>query len=150
MLLSSPVIGCVATDKFCAVTCSDATLHCFSVSDGSRLTTVIKLQGPATLLRAQDHFVAVVTTQGQINVWDVPKKKSVVKTSILHLVDQGKTIINLFILNLVHFNFGFFFRRSVYCYFVLYQRFRTASRLFFQWQELPLLNRYGVLVMIIY
>jgi len=88
VLLSSPVIGCVATDKFCAVTCSDATLHCFSVSDGSRLTTVIKLQGPATLLRAQDHFVAVVTTQGQINVWDVPKKKSVVKTSILHLVDQ--------------------------------------------------------------
>ena len=89
VLLSSPVIGCVATEKFCSVTCSDATLHCFSVNDGSRLTTAIKLQGPATLLRAQDHFVAVVTTQGQINVWDITKKKSVVKTSILHLVDQG-------------------------------------------------------------
>lgn len=85
------MIGCVATDKLCSVTCSDATLHCFSVTDGSRLTTAIKLQGPATLLRAQDNFVAVITNQGQINVWDVPKKKSIVKTSILHLVDQGKT-----------------------------------------------------------
>ena len=83
------MIGCVATTKFCSVTCSDATLHCFSVADGSRLTTGIKLQGPAALLRAQDHFVAVVTTQGQINVWDIPKKKSIVKTSILNLVDQG-------------------------------------------------------------
>lgn len=85
------MIGCAASVYCVAVTCSDATLHCFAVGDGSRMIPGIKLQGPAVHLRVQDHFVSVVTAHGQMNVWDIIKRKSTLKTSILSLTDSGKS-----------------------------------------------------------
>lgn len=87
MFLSSPVIGCAASGYLVAVTCADGTLHSFSPADGFRLLPALKLAGSAVLLRAQDRFVAAVTSQGWIHVWDVLSKKSTVRASILSLLD---------------------------------------------------------------
>lgn len=92
VFLSSSMIGCAASIYCAAVTCSDATLHCFAVGDGSRLMPGIKLQGPAVHLRVQDNFVSIVTAHGQINVWDIVKRKSTLKTSILNLTDSGRSV----------------------------------------------------------
>lgn len=92
IFLSSPMIGCAASVYCVAVTCSDATLHCFAVGDGSRMIPGIKLQGPAVHLRVQDHFVSVVTAHGQMNVWDIIKRKSTLKTSILSLTDSDGSV----------------------------------------------------------
>lgn len=87
--MSSPIIGCAASSHCTAVTCSDATLHCLSANEGSRVLPPIKLQGPAVIVKVQDRFLGVVTAHGIINIWDVVKKKSTLKTSILNLIDSG-------------------------------------------------------------
>ena len=90
VMLSSPMVGCVATSFAATVACSDWSLHCFSVPDGGRLFPAVKLSGAASLLRAQNNFVLVVTTQGDLCVWDVHEKKLIVKSSLLNLLGQGK------------------------------------------------------------
>ena len=93
------MIACAASAICAVVACSDQTLHCFAPGDGSRMTPPIKLQGSAVLLRAQDNFLSVVTSHGMINVWDIVKKKSTLKTTITNLIDSGKL-----------FNWIFFFK----------------------------------------
>lgn len=128
------MIGCAAGHYCSVVTCSDATLHCFAVGDGSRLMPAIKLQGPAVHLRVQDNFVSVVTAHGQINVWDIVKKKSMLKTSILNLTDPGWLL--QFLKNesfrLTYQRLVEFFHRWIgYSNFMLHKRNWTSCSKFF-------------------
>lgn len=92
LFLASSVIGCAASTRLVAVTCTDATLHCFSAADGSRLLPGLKLDGPAVMLRLQEHFLAVVTALGVIHVWDMTNRKSTLKTSIMNLIEADGTV----------------------------------------------------------
>ena len=92
--MSSSIAACVSTSFGVTVACSDSTIHCYAIADGTRLLPPVKLQGPASMLRAHDHYVLVITTQGQINVWNIQAKKSVLKTSVVNLIDQGNANLN--------------------------------------------------------
>ena len=142
--MSSSIAACVSTSFGVTVACSDSTIHCYAIADGTRLLPPVKLQGPASMLRAHDHYVLVITTQGQINVWNIQAKKSVLKTSVVNLIDQGNANLNEKGMN--EFIGNFLFRGISDDYKLFHSRHGDSDSEFVQRQNLHLLAGHGILV----
>ena len=84
--LTSATVACVATSCSVVTAGSDSTLHCFSISDGSRLMAAVQFQAPAALLRAQDHFVCVITTHAHIEFVQALDRAQPTMQTVLNLM----------------------------------------------------------------
>lgn len=79
------------------VTCADRTV-CILNLIGQKVFPCLVLSSKASMLEVSGHFVMVVTCKGAVYVWNVQKKKCVVKNEQLSAIMKGETVIYNFYL----------------------------------------------------
>ncbi|KAJ3130441.1 HIR complex subunit [Nowakowskiella sp. JEL0407] len=84
--LQSVVIHVKGTNKFTAISCADGTLYIYSPA-GRRILPCIALESAAKFLDCSESHLMVITALGNVSVWDITKKKSIVsRENMTHLL----------------------------------------------------------------
>lgn len=77
----------VEGSNFWAITIDDGTVLTYSRVSGKRLLPSIVLGAPVSFLQSYNNYLMAVTCVGELWVWDMELKKSVLKTSIGPLLE---------------------------------------------------------------
>ncbi|TRY87711.1 hypothetical protein DNTS_018536 [Danionella cerebrum] len=88
MLLPSRIITASGSSDVVAVACEDRTLSVFT-SCGRRLIPSIMLPAPMSALHCSGHFVMALTASATLSVWDVQKRRVLVKNESLNPILSG-------------------------------------------------------------
>ncbi|KDQ60101.1 hypothetical protein JAAARDRAFT_125533 [Jaapia argillacea MUCL 33604] len=87
--LPCPVVLVTATSAFCAAALQDGSVNVYSPT-GRRLMPTLALGSPCAFMESSKNSLMVVTTSGQLHVWDIKSQKAAFPpTSVLPVLQSA-------------------------------------------------------------
>lgn len=89
-LLGAPIVYAACTALFVSVACEDMVVHCLETTTGKPTLPLISLPGSCIrLVQTPTSFLAALTTNSHVMVWNIIERKAVFKENYGHLMKDG-------------------------------------------------------------